>query len=309
MQILITGYTGFIGTNLIRSVKNHVVNGLDIVKNNTVQQHFYWEDINKCNKADCIIHLAGKVHDTKNTTDEQSYFDINTGLTKTIFDHFLKSNASKFIFFSSVKAVADTVEDSELTEETKPNPQTPYGRSKLEAEQYILNQSLPKGKQVYILRPSMIHGPGNKGNLNLLFKIVSKGIPWPLGAFKNRRSFTSIDNLNFIIKEIIEKDIEPGVYNVSDDNTLSTNEIIELIAASQNGNPKILKLPVGLIKLAAKIGDIIHLPLNSERLKKLTESYVVSNKKLKKALNINKMPISATEGMEKTLASFKSVRL
>ena len=81
-----------------------------------------------------------------------------------------------------------------LTEDTIPNPKTHYGISKLQAENYILDQKLPEGKRVYILRPCMIHGPGNKGNLNLLYTLVKKGFPWPLGAFENQRSFLSIDN-------------------------------------------------------------------------------------------------------------------
>jgi nucleoside-diphosphate-sugar epimerase len=150
----------------------------------------------------------------------------------------------------------------------------------------------------------MIHGPGNKGNLNLLFKLVSKGIPWPLGAFENRRSFASIENLQFVIQQLVEKDIEPGIYQMADDEPLSTNEIIRLIAKSQGRKSRIWNISKKMISLLAKIGDIFHLPLNSERLKKLTESYVVSNQKLKRALGIEKMPVSAVDGMNKTLNSF-----
>jgi len=84
------------------------------------------------------------------------------------------------------------------------------------AEQYILSQPIPEGKRVYILRPCMIHGPGNKGNLNLLYSLVTKGFPWPLGLFENSRSYLSIENLCFIIKELIDReDIPSGVYNVA----------------------------------------------------------------------------------------------
>jgi len=82
-----------------------------------------------------------------------------------IFDWFLQSTATKFIFFSSVKAAANSV-DGILTEDFVPNPTSLYGESKLAAESYLLNH-LPDDKQVYILRPCMIHGPGNKGYLNL----------------------------------------------------------------------------------------------------------------------------------------------
>ena len=160
-------------------------------------------------------------------------------------------------------------------------------------------------KKVYILRPCMIHGPGNKGNLNLLYKIQQKGLPWPLGAYENRRSFCSVDNLLFTVQQLIEKNIEPGSYQVGDDEALSTNDLIRIMASAQHKKAKIWSIPAGLIKTMARLGDFLHLPLNSERLKKLTESYVVSNEKIKKALGIEKMPVTAKEGLLKTLASFE----
>jgi len=307
IKILITGANGFVGSNLFESFHStcYLV-GLDIYASDKFPEMYNWSQIKSLPTTHTIIHLAGKAHDIKNTSDSRSYFDVNVGLTQKIFDLFLESKAKKFIFFSSVKAVADSVTGEFLTEKDNAIPSTPYGRSKLEAESYILSKKLPAGKQVYILRPCMIHGPGNKGNLNLLYKIVKSGIPWPLGAFANERSFLSIDNLIFVIKNIIENDIPSGIYNVADDEPLSTNQLISLIAQAIGKKPKIWNLPQKLVKSTAKAGDFLHLPLNSERLKKLTESYVVSNNKIKKALSINKMPISATEGMRKTLKSFTS---
>lgn len=335
MNILITGIHGFVGSNLVAALKEqHSIYGLDIVspQKDGVRNTFVWNELDRIPPVDMIIHLSGKAHDTKNTSSGQEYFEINVGLTKKIFQHFLKSSTSKFIFFSSVKAVADSVIREKLTEEDSPDPQTPYGISKLEAEKYILNE-LEKwkddcttarlhekttarrhdsakeqehcDKKVYILRPCMIHGPGNKGNLNLLFKLQQKGLPWPLGAFDNKRSFCSIDNILFVVQQLIDKNIEPGIYQVADDEALSTNELIRLMALSQNKKAKIWSIPAKSIKAIARAGDFFHLPLNSERLKKLTESYVVSNQKLKHALGIDKMPVTAMDGMQKTLESFR----
>ncbi len=319
MNILITGINGFVGSNLYKSFsRSFQLSGLDIFNKDLVPSNkfYYWNDLPQIHNFDSIIHLAGKAHDTKNTSSEQEYYDINVGLTQKIFQHFLKSSATKFIFFSSVKAVADNVMGKFLTEDAQPSPQTPYGKSKYEAENYILNQ-LEKWKRaetvagrnndwkkVYILRPCMIHGAGNKGNLNLLYKLAQKGLPWPLGAFENNRSFTSMQNLMFVIQELIEKDIEPGIYQIADDEPLSTTELIHLMANSLTKKARIWNISPNIIKLIAKTGDKLCLPLNSERLKKLTESYVVSNQKLKKALGIEKMPITASEGMKKTFASF-----
>lgn len=306
MNLLITGVHGFVGSNLVAAIKNrHSIYGLDIVapQKAGVIQTFAWDELGQIPHIDTIIHLAGKAHDTKNTTKPEEYFDVNVGLTKRIFEHFLESGAQKFIFFSSVKAVADTVINETLTELDIPNPKTPYGQSKLEAEKYILSQQLPEGKEIYILRPAMIHGPGNKGNLNLLYKLIYKGIPYPLGAFKNQRSFTSIGNLNYIIEQLIEKKIQSGIYQIADNETLSTNEIIRLIGSTIGRKPRIWNLPVSSIMVAAKLGDFFSLPFNSEKVKKLTENYIVSNKKITDSLEIS-LPISAYAGLKQTLTSF-----
>jgi nucleoside-diphosphate-sugar epimerase len=346
MIVLITGIHGFVGNNMVNVLrKEHTLYGLDIVspQKDGVVKTFSWSELNLIPSVDVVIHLAGKAHDTQNKTESQVYFDINTGLTKRIFDWFLISDASKFIFFSTVKAAANRVGDKVLTEEIAPSPKGPYGESKLAAERYIIDDwekwkksdtsaslsagrakgrvgdtsaSLSAGgatgrggelidKKVYILRPCMIHGPGNKGNLNLLFKVQQKGLPWPLGAFENKRSYCSIDNILFVTQKLVEKNIEPGVYQVADDEALSTNELIVIMAASQNKKARIWNISASIIESIAKFGSYVHLPLNSDRLKKLTESYVVSNKKIKQALGIEKMPATVEEGMKKTFESFQ----
>lgn len=297
MIITITGISGFVGQNLSKYLRDqgHFLNGLSLRNEN-------WS-LDKSSEA--IIHLAGKAHDTSNTSDSESYFKINRDLTISLFDQFLNSDIKDFFYFSSVKAVADTI-DGILEENFAGNPQTPYGQSKFEAENYLLQQNLPAGKRLFIIRPCMIHGPGNKGNLNLLYKVVEKGIPWPLASFQNHRSFLSIDNLNFLIfKMLLNKEIATGVYNFADDQALSTNELVRIIANVSGKKEKLWKLNAQLISGIAKIGDFTKLPLNSERLKKLTESYVVSNTKVKNALKISSLPVSAEEGLKKTIKSFQ----
>jgi nucleoside-diphosphate-sugar epimerase len=315
-KILISGYTGFIGSNLTKKLNDKHLYGVDIFQNNSVIRHFQWDTLQECTDQDSIIHLAGKAHDTRNISSEQEYFIINVGLTEKIFQHFLKSSASKFIFFSSVKAVADSVTGVKLTEEVFPDPKTPYGRSKLEAEKYILNEfekwkekEIASGrdnewKKVYILRPCMIYGPGNKGNLNHLFKLQQKRIPWPLGAFENKRSFCSIDNIMYTVQQMIDKNIVSGIYQVADDEPISTNELIRLMANCLENKPNIWRISPRVIQTIAKIGDVLGLPLNSERLKKLTESYIVSNQKLKNVLGIENMPYTIIDGMKLTVESF-----
>jgi nucleoside-diphosphate-sugar epimerase len=298
MKVTITGASGFVGTNLQDYLKtSHDVESMSV--RYKANQHF---EI----KADALIHLAGKAHDLKKVSNPSAYYDANFYLTKQLFDSFLNSNAKVFVFMSTVKAVADEVKGL-LKEDEIPNPKTHYGIAKHKAEEYILSKKVPQGKRVYILRPCMIHGPGNKGNLNLLYQMVAKGLPWPLGAFNNQRSFLSIENLCFVIKELLENNaILSGVYQVADDSVLSTNELIELLGVSMGKKTSIWKFNAPFIRFVASMGDKIYLPLNSERLQKLTENYEVCNVKIVRAMG-KQLPVSAREGMLRTFESFRLV--
>ncbi len=299
-MIILTGASGFVGQNL----KKYLLETTSYEVMTLSLRNANWADFLQ-NKADSIIHLAGKAHDTSDSSAEDEYFKINRDLTIALFDKFLESDIRDFFYFSSVKAVADTI-DNILIENLIGNPLTPYGKSKLQAEEYLLSKSLPEGKRLFIIRPCMIHGPGNKGNLNLLYKVVKKRIPWPLAAFQNERSFLSIDNLCYLIESMIKKiDLPSGIYNFADDKAMSTNELVELISETLGKKARLWAIPVYLIRLLVKLGDILPLPLNSERLKKLTESYLVSNNKIKNELNITHLPISSEEGLVKTFRSFK----
>ncbi|MBR6363084.1 MAG: NAD-dependent epimerase/dehydratase family protein [Bacteroidales bacterium] len=308
MNILITGIHGFVGSNLVAYLKGrHTIYGLDIVapEKEGVVKTFSWDDMDagKLPEVDAIVHLAGKAHDTKNKSAAEVYFKVNTGLTEKVYDYFLKSSAKKFVFFSTAKAAADRVEGI-LTEDVVPSPVGPYGESKIKAEEYI-QAHLSDEKQVYILRPCMIHGPGNKGNLNLLYGVVSKGIPWPLGAFENRRTFTSVGNICFAVEGLLTKDVASGIYNMGDDEALSTNELIGTICSALGKKAHIWHLPKGMMTGMARVGGWLHLPLNPDRLQKLTENYISSNAKIKAALGVSKLPIDAREGLRLTIESFK----
>lgn len=336
--ILITGAYGFVGTNLSAylSEKGYELWALDVnsdgspqlaigservpkqgakVQRQAYSRSFTWDELEEipwC-QIGAVIHLAGKAHDTRNASDPQGYFEVNVGLTRRILQSAVggwqsagvSERSRAFVLFSSVKAVADRVGGA-LCEDAVPAPQTPYGQSKLDAERLV---QLAVGDrhssiQSYILRPCMIHGPGNKGNLNLLYGLVRKGVPWPLGSFENRRSFASISNVCAVVEGLLKADVPTGVYQVADDDALSTNELVGLMASAMGRRARIWSISTGFIRAVAKIGDVLRLPLNSERLQKLTESYIVSNAKLKAALGWQEMPVSARDGMRWTLESF-----
>lgn len=296
-KVLITGISGFVGQNVHKYIQGFY-EIIGVGRNEKVNYRNF-----STLEYDTIIHLAGKAHDVKNVSKPEEYYEVNYRLTQKIYDSFLTSNAQTFIFISSVKAVADEV-NGVLTENVTPNPQTHYGKSKLLAENYILENALPN-KRIFILRPCIIHGEGNKGNLSLLYSIIKKGIPYPLGAFENKRSFLTVENLCFIINEIIaNKNIKGGVFNVSDSEAISTNELISLINIALHKKVPIFKISRKVIKFTAKIGDILKLPLNSDRLDKLTNDYVVSNEKILSFIN-KELPYRTRDGLLKTLSTFK----
>ena len=304
MTFLITGAYGFVGTNLCRYLagRGHVCWALDVPaarREGVPYQAFYnWEQLGELPKCDVVVHLAGKAHDLKKVASEQSYFDVNVGLTEKILAA-MKDKMGQFVYFSSSKADANG---------------NAYGRSKLEAEKVVREgferferfEGFEGGEKVgrVILRPAMIHGPGNKGNLNLLWGMARKGLPWPLAAFENRRSFASIGNVCAAVEALAEKRVS-GCFFIADDEMLSTNRLVELMAEECGRNPKLWRLPKGLMRFAAKVGDVLHLPLNTERIEKLTEDSFVDNAELKKALGWEKMPIKAEDGMRMTLQAFR----
>lgn len=282
MSIIITGSHGFVGTNLVEALRStYNIIRWDVREDKPLPE------------CDAVIHLAGLAHDTKHTTEAAEYFRVNTDLTKKMYDRFLESSAKKFIFFSSIKA-----KDGD----------TPYAKSKKAAEEYICGKFRDEclelsDKKVYILRPCMIHGPRNKGNLNLLVNVVKKGFPWPLAAFENKRSFASIGNVAYIVDRLLSSEVKSGTYNVCDDDAVSTNDLIGLICECLGEKARLWRIPQGLMKGIAKVGDMLYLPLNTERLGKLTENYIVENSIIKHALGVESLPESARDGFRLTIQS------
>ena len=281
MTVLITGSHGFVGTNLIEAL----VPKYDVIRWNARED----KPLPNC---DAVIHLAGIAQDSKVSEGKwkrEDYYKVNTELTKKIYVRFLESAAKKFIFFSSIKA-----KDAD----------TPYALSKLQAELVIEEMDdvrRKKDKEVYILRPCMIHGKGNKANFSLLLRWVNKGFPWPLAAFDNKRSYASIENVCFVTAQLLKKEVKTGVYEVCDDEAVSTNELIGLIGNVLGKKARMWYISQPMMTAFARVGDWIHLPLNTERLRKLTTDYIIDNRKIKLALCIERLPVNAIEGLKHSI--------
>lgn len=298
MKVSIIGASGFIGQNLLESLSlNYNTEAISLresVWNNSVQD------------SDVIINLVGKAHDLNGSATERDYYYANVELAKQVYEAFVDSNIKLLIHVSSLAAIEEFESFDLLKETDNCNPVSWYGTSKREAEKWLLGQELPIDKKLIILRPPMVHGAGDKGNLGLLYKLISKGIPYPLSSFDNNRSFISIDNFCHYIEQIIENPskLKSGIYHIADDEPISTKEIIAIIKKVTNKNVPDLALPKGIVNAIAKVGDVFPIPLNSKRLRKLTSDLLVSNEKIKNALGIEKLPLTAKEGLKKTIRSF-----
>ncbi len=309
MRILITGVTGFVGSNLLNYFKDQ--KGVELygmvryrkdetdLKDTLLKGIVTKEEVIADFRYDVVIHLAGKAHDIKKVADKKEYYLSNEKLTADLYDAFLSyEKPGSFIYISSV-SVFSIGSTEPYTENKIPNPKTPYGISKYNAENYIQNKEYVAGKNYYILRPSIIYGPNSKGNLNLLFSMVESGIPYPLGAFENKKSFLSVYNLCFILEELSFKKIPSGIYHIADNEVLSTVDVVKLIYESIGRRPRILKIPRSIVKMAAYFGDRFRILINTERLAKLTQNFIVSNRKIKEELGID-LPVNSYDGLRKT---------
>lgn len=300
MKITLFGASGFIGKNLMKELQQKsAVSQISVRKEDWKQDLF---------DSDIYINLVGKAHNHNGEAREEDFYQVNVNLLKDIFESFINSKAKLFIHISSIAALEEFESSHELTETDECNPDSWYGKSKRLAEEWLVTQNLPADKKLIIIRPPMVHGAGDKGSLGLLYKLISKGIPYPLASFENKRSFISIDNFSFFINEIVNnaEKLPNGIYHIADDESISTSEIIEIIKQVEQKNTPNLSLPKFLVKAIAKVGDVLPIPLNSLRLKKMTSDLTVSNQKIKSALGIDKLPLSAEEGLIKTIKSFKT---
>jgi len=293
-RIVVLGHSGFVGQAVLKKIPSALGVSLRDTDWKTKVMH-----------STTIINLVGKAHDHENKASQKDFYDTNFELIKEIFRAFLESSATLLIHISSLAALEEYHFSGLLVESDKCNPVSWYGKSKRAAEEWLLSKKLPLGKKLIIIRPPMIHGPGDKGNLGLLFKLISKGIPYPLSSFDNKRSFIAMENFTFFMEQIIEKERQliSGIYHISDDEPISTKDIIRIIKGVTGKRTPNLAFPQFLVKAIAKIGDLVPIPLNSKRLKKMTGVLLVSNMKIKKALNVDSLPCSAEEGMRRTINS------
>jgi nucleoside-diphosphate-sugar epimerase len=268
-NIVLTGATGFVGSAVLKKLVelNHsttVVRRSPSTKNdkksneiiiNSIDSKTDWKD--SLSGADVIIHCAARVH-VMNEKSEDPLFEfreVNLKGTLNLAEQAIKSDVKRFVFISTIKVGGESSETGHpLTEKMAHIPEDPYGLSKYEAEQALSKLAMNSGMEVVIIRPTLIYGPGVKANFETMIKWLSKGVPLPLGATTNKRSLVALDNLvDFIALCVEHPKAANETFYISDDNDLSTTQLLKKLSDALNKRCYLLPIPSKLLSLALTI--------------------------------------------------------
>ncbi|HCI56441.1 MAG TPA: hypothetical protein DFI01_11045 [Bacteroidales bacterium] len=265
MKVLVTGVLGFVGRNLkaYLDASGHDIIGLDkAVPKDEIDENIFRADILRCDLTsflcdiDVVVHLAARVHIMRETSSDplNEYRRINVEGTIRLANAAIKAGVKRFIYLSSAKVNGETsLPGMPFKEEDQLNPSDPYSLSKFEAEGYL--RSLFKGSNmdVVIIRPPLVYGPGVKANFAELIKWIDQGWPIPLGRVRsNKRSFVSITNLvDFIRICLNHQKASNQIFFVSDDEDISTAELVKRLAKAMRKPAKLLPVPVSFLKCGA----------------------------------------------------------
>lgn len=322
MKILVTGATGFIASHLIpflklkgwqivaathRPTTSHQLSAnVTPVLVGDIDGTTHWD--NALNGIDTVVHLAARAHILQEAASnpEAEFFRVNTEGTENLVKQSIQAGVKHFIFISSVGAIA-TLSNQALTENSSCNPDTPYGRSKLQAEQALINLAHSSQMTWTILRPTLVYGAGNPGNMERLMKLVNRGLPLPFGAVRNRRSFIYVGNLvDAIATSLIHPKATNQLFLVSDSQALSTPELIKMIAIYLNRPCNLLPVPPELLRLAGNLGSAIEqsskqpMPINRSIIDRLLGSLWVDTSHIQTTLNWQP-PFTMAQGLSQTL--------
>ena len=311
-MILLTGASGFVGSELLNkfhlSAKNIRPAGRNIsqVLN---KKNFCWKDIKAIDShtnwldaledVEVIIHLAARVHVMHDSSaDALSEFRrVNVEGTRNLALQAVAAGVKRFVYLSSIKVNGESNQpNSCFTVDDFVNPQDPYGISKWEAEQVLHKISSETGLEVVIIRPPLVYGPNAKGNFASMVKWLRLGVPLPFGSIDNRRSLVGLDNLCDLILRCVDHPAAAGqTFMVSDDEDLSTTELLKRTAFAMGIKSRLINVPQPLLQFSADIfgrGDFAQ---------RLFGSLQVDIAKTKDILSW-KPPLSVDEGLKRAVS-------
>lgn len=323
--ILVTGATGFIGRHAcaVFAASGWRVRGLThsssamppgvtpIRVNDLVERAGVRRAVSG---ADAVLHLAARVHQLQERHPDPmaSYRHTNVDGTRALVSAARDAGVSTFLFASSVKAVGESTREP-WTEDSAPNPATPYGLSKLEAEAVVRDaaDSSRGAMRAAIVRLPMVYGPDMTGNMLRLFRWVDSGVPIPLGAVDNRRSIAFVGNVLSAFASLSASAFTGAqTYFVADDNPISTPHLVRLIGAALGCSPRLIPIPMGPLRVAAALGDRVASvvpgwPIRSALVESLCGSLSVTTQKLHAAAP-DWAPVATSAGLSETARWFRA---
>lgn len=307
-KILVTGATGFVGKHLVPEL---IAAGHDVrcavsqpvawlhaeqVVVGKLEHNPDWSDA--LTDRDVVIHLAARVHVMKEKSGRvlDEYCKINSIATRNLAKQAAKQQVKRFIFLSSIKVNGEfTLKGTPFTEESRAQPEDPYGQSKLYAEQYLQVISQSTGLEVVIIRPPLVYGPGVKANFLKMLGLIKKGLPLPFGKVKNSRHLVYIDNLvSALCTVVTHPNAANQTYLVADDESLSLTQLMKHIAHEMKVGVRLIPIPVRFMELSFKL-----LGLNKLN-QRLFGSLEVSNNKIKSQLGWVP-PVTSADGLKETV--------
>lgn len=307
-KLLVTGGTGFIGKAVCENLKKNNykinitsrqgistnLNGVKVYNINKIDINTNW--FKALNAVSCVIHCAAKTHVMNNIKQKSltSFREVNVEGTLNLAKQAAKCGVKRFIFLSSVKVNGERTEKSSMFRcDDFPKPEDSYGISKWEAEKGLWKISKQTGLEVVIIRAPLVCGPGVKGNLKRLIKLIKYRIPLPFSLIKNQRSLIGIDNLVDVIIRCIDDNRASGnTFLVSDEKNLSTIDLIRQIASSMGLSVRLFPLPLSLLKF---FGFLLG---RKAEINRLIGSLQIDNNYTKQTLNW-KPTISVEEGIKR----------
>ncbi|MGO0792972.1 UDP-glucose 4-epimerase family protein [Herbaspirillum seropedicae] len=311
-NILITGANGFIGNAIVSKL---VANDKDRVRvairkasrhfPETVEVH---EGIDLAGETDwtralqdidVVIHCAARVHVMRDTSTNplSDFRKINTEGTLNLARQAQAAGVKRFIFLSSLGVNGESTTDAPFKADDTPHPHSPYTQSKLEAETALMELTRGGPMSAVIIRPPLVYGPNAPGNFGSLIRVVNKRLPLPLGAVANKRSFVFLDNLvDMIICCVQHPNAANQTFLVSDDEDLSTTQLLRKIGNALGKPTLLLPVPTFMLHAAAKcLGK-------GKVAQQLLGSLQVDIEKTKTMLNW-KPPVSVDDALRKTGAT------
>jgi nucleoside-diphosphate-sugar epimerase len=306
-RLLITGATGFIGKHLVRRA---LESGHEVLAATRADlavpgarvlpvggfEYADWQG--QLRGIDAIIHLAARVHQMHDTSRDPlaSFRKVNRDATLRLAKAARAQGVKRFVFLSTVKAAVDATDTDGVDDFVTPNPQTPYGISKWEAEQELLEID---GLETIILRPPLVYGEGAKGNLVSFYRLAKTGLPMPFGTIRNARSLIGVTNLvDAMVHALSIKPSENPIYFL-EDARISTGELYRAIAVSLRRHPLVLPVPQALLQFAGRMMG------QPDAIERLTESLAVDAVRFRETGWTPAMPMSAElENFARSLYSF-----